>query len=89
MKTNSYSYFWKEEKWICGVQDEVFLLLKIDSIVLEYHINILKTFFIVQPWQAKGLVISFKIQSPNFWYRWLGQFVSHITKETDKVPNIP
>ena len=25
------SYFWKEEKWICGVQDEVFLLLKIGS----------------------------------------------------------
>ena len=25
------SYFWKEEKGICGVQDEVFLLLKIGS----------------------------------------------------------
>ena len=29
--TNKQLYFWKGEKWICGVQDEVFLLLKIGS----------------------------------------------------------
>ena len=30
MKINNY-YFWKEEKWIYGVQGKVFLLLKIGS----------------------------------------------------------
>ena len=31
MKIDNYSYFWKEQKLICVVQDEVFLLLKVGS----------------------------------------------------------
>ena len=23
MKINNYNYFWKEEEWICSIQDEV------------------------------------------------------------------
>ena len=69
----------KQLKWICSVQDEVFLLLKIGSKLMQrlfQSIYISKTFFIAQPWQAAGLVILFKVRSPDFWLKRLGRSVS-------------